>query len=168
MHAQPATVDDGRQVLIRPIRREDAAAERDFIMALSPRTRRARFLEQIAEPTPELIEKLVDVDHVNDAAFVAVDAGKPDRLVGVARYAVNNDPHECEIAVTVMDDWQGQGLDRALMQPLLETARRNGLRRMVSIDAANHHPMRELAQALGFQTRTDPDDPTQVIHSLTL
>lgn len=162
------TLDDGRQVQIRPIRSEDARAERAFIMALSPRTRRARFLEQISEPSEALIRKLVDVDHVNDEAFVAIDAADPLRLVGVARYAVDNDPTECEIAVTVMDDWQGQGLDQALMQPLMATARRNGLKRMISIDSANHHPMRELAQALGFSTRPDPDDPTQVIHSLAL
>ena len=164
----PHTLADGRQVLIRAIRREDAAAERNFIMALSPRTRRARFLEQIAEPSDELIGKLVDVDHINDEAFVAVDAVDDARLVGVARYAVDTDPVECEIAVTVMDDWQGQGLDRALMDALMARARDNGLKRMISIDSANHHPMRELARELGFTTVPDPDDHTQVIHSLDL
>ncbi|MDO5505978.1 MAG: GNAT family N-acetyltransferase [Pseudoxanthomonas suwonensis] len=161
-------LDDGRQACIRRIRHDDADALRGFIKALSPRTRRARFLEQINEPSDALIGRLVDVDHANDEAFVAVDAADPSCLVGVARYAVDNHPTEGEIAVTVMDDWQGSGLDRALMQPLMQAARANGLTSMISIDPANHHPMRELAQALGFTTGPDPDDSTQVIHRLQL
>ncbi len=37
-----------------------------------------------------------------------------------------------------------------------------------SIDAANNAPMRDLAKALGFETRHDPDDNRQVIHCLYL
>lgn len=159
---------DGRQALIRRICLDDAEPLRRFIMELSPRTRRARFLEQINEPSSSLIKRLVDVDHANDEAFVAVDAEQPQRLLGVARYAVEDDPRHCEIAVTVMDDWQGHGLDSALMQPLMQAARANGIERMHSIDPVNHQPMRDLARTLGFSTRPDPDDGTQLIHSLQL
>ena len=66
------TLRDHRQVLLRPIERQDAQAERDFIEALSPESRRARFLCQMNSPGEALIDSLTDIDYVNDVAFIAV------------------------------------------------------------------------------------------------
>lgn len=163
------TLSDGRQVLVRPMNPGDADAERAFITALSPRARRYRFQEQITEPDEALVNKLVNVDHVNDEAFVALSGeGDDARIVGVSRYAVGNDPLQCEIAVTVLDDWQGHGLGTALMQRLIDAARERGIRRMVSLDFAENLEMAHLAHHLGFTSAPDPDDRTQVVHTLEL
>lgn len=162
-------LSDGRRVLVRPMNPGDAEAERDFIVALSPQSRRNRFQEQIGEPSPEMIARLVDVDHVNDEAYIALSEESDFRaIVGVSRYAVGNDPLQCEIAVTVRDDWQGHGLGTLLMQQLIATARERGLQRMVSLDFAENREMAHLAHHLGFVTTPDPDDRTQVVHALTL
>ena len=164
-----ATLADGRQAMIRPMNPSDFEAERAFITALSPRARRYRFQEQISEPSPEMVAKLVAVDHANDEAFVALDGEGPDaQIVGVSRYAVGTDPEACEIAVTVLDAWQGQGLGTALLARLIEAARARGLKRMVSLDFAENQEMTHLAHHFGFETRPDPDDRTQVIHTLAL
>ena len=163
------TLADGRRVLIRPMNPGDAEAERAFILALSPQSRRYRFLEQIGDPSADMIAHLVDVDHVNDEAFVALaDADERGAIVGVSRYAVGSDPLACEIAVTVLDAWQGQGLGTALMRRLIDAARERGLQRMVSLDFAENQEMAHLAHALGFHTAPDPDDRTQVVHTLAL
>jgi hypothetical protein len=39
---------------------------------------------------------------------------------------------------------------------------------MTSIDLAENTKMQDLARYLGFSTRVDPDDATQVIHELDL
>ncbi len=163
------TLADGRKTLIRPRNPGDAEAERAFIVALSPQARRYRFQEQIREPTPEMIETLVNVDHINDEAFVALaDADERGAIVGVSRYAVGADPLTCEIAVTVLDAWQGQGLCTMLMRRLIDAARERGLQRMVSLDFAENQEMAHLAHHLGFHTAPDPDDRTQVVHTLAL
>lgn len=164
-----ATLADGRQALVRPMNPSDFEAERAFITALSPRARRYRFQEQIGEPSPEMVAKLVDVDHANDEAFVALDGEGPDAaIVGVSRYAVGTDPETCEIAVTVLDAWQGQGLGTALLARLIEAAKARGLKRMVSLDFAENQEMTHLAHHFGFETLPDADDRTQVIHRLVL
>jgi GNAT superfamily N-acetyltransferase len=163
------TLSDQRKVLIRPMNPGDADAERAFITALSPQARRYRFQEQIGEPSQEMVAKLVDVDHINDEAFVALSEDSADtRIVGVSRYAVCNDPLQCEIAVTVLDDWQGHGLGTALMHRLIDAARERGIKRMVSLDFAENREMTHLAHHLGFVTENDPDDRTQVVHTLAL
>ena len=163
-----ATLADGREAVIRPMNPSDFEAEREFITALSPESRRFRFQEQVVA-SDELVAQLVDIDHSRQEAFVAVaeDAGK-ERIVGVSRYALANEPGTCEIAVTVLDAWQGFGLGKLLMQRLIDAARERGLRRMVSLDFAENHHMTHLARHFGFTTTPDPDDRTQFVHALDL
>ena len=160
---------DGREVLIRPMNPGDADAERAFIVGLSQQTRRNRFQEQFSEPSDALVAQLVDVDHANDEAFAALAiVDGCERIIGVSRYAVGNVPDECEVAVTVLDAWQAQGLGTALMRTLIDAARERGIKRMVSLDFAENGEMTHLAHHLGFTTTPDPDDRTQVMHRLTL
>ncbi len=160
---------DGREVMIRPMNPGDAGAERTFIVGLSPQARRYRFQEQFSAPSDALVAQMVDVDHANDEAFAALATVEGcERIVGVSRYAVGSIPEECEIAVTVLDAWQGQGLGTALMRTLIDAARERGIKRMVSLDFAENSEMTHLAHHLGFTTTPDPDDRTQVVHRLTL
>jgi GNAT superfamily N-acetyltransferase len=160
---------DGTEVLVRPIGPQDAAAEKAFIESLSPQSRRSRFLGQIAHPSDALIQQLTDIDYINDVALVAIaPEGKDDKIVGVSRYAVDESRNGCECAVVVADAWQGKGLGTALMECLKAVAIERGLTSMRSVDMAENWEMRKLATALGFHSSPDPDDPRQVIHTISL
>lgn len=163
------TLSDGTHVVIRPIRKEDAALERAFIKRLSPESRRLRFLGQMNEASDALVKALTDIDYRRDVAFVAlVHREGEKREIGVARYGTNDDGTACECAVTVADEWRNRGLGVALMRHLIEVARSRGVRSMFSIDEADNGAMRDLAKFLGFRRARDPDDATQVIHTLAL
>ncbi|SFS13925.1 Acetyltransferase (GNAT) domain-containing protein [Dyella sp. OK004] len=163
------TLNDGSHVLVRPIRPEDRERESHFIERLSPESRHFRFLGEIREANPALLDQLVNVDYKKSMAFVALvhDNGEL-REVGVSRYSASGDDQHCECAVTVADDWQHRGLGVALMRHLIGVARHNGFRQMFSMDAASNEPMRDLAKYLGFDRKRDPQDAAQVIHSLDL
>lgn len=163
------TLSDGSQVLIRPLGRQDAAADLAFIKALSPQARRNRFLGQLAHPDDTLIERLTDIDYVNDVALAAVvPDGNGDRIVGVSRYAADPTRERCECAVVVADGWQRKGLGTALMKKLILIAQDRGIRLMESFDLAENREIHDLAKALGFHVRSDPDDARQVIYALPL
>ncbi len=163
------TLLDGTRVIIRPIRREDAALERAFLRRLSPESRRLRFLGQVSEAGDDLIRTLTDIDYRRDRAFIAlVHRGGEKRVIGVARYSADDQRAVCECAVTVADEWRNRGLAVALMRHLIEVARSRGMRSMFSVDEADNAAMRELAKFLGFRRTRDPDDASQVIHILTL
>jgi len=160
---------DGSTVLIRPIGEQDLELERAFVRRLSPQTRHWRFMGQVQELGAEQLRRFVDIDYGRDMAFVAlVHEDGEKREVGVSRYCVGADPHTCECAVVVADAWQGRGLGTVLMRHLIDTARAHGIRRMISIDAAENAAMRELARDLGFERRADAGDVTQVIHTIAL
>ena len=161
------SLDDGRHVLIRPLREEDRERERQFINRLSPATRHFRFLGEIKEASPALLDQLMDIDYQQSMAFVAlVHEDGELREVGISRYAACCEEGQCECAVTIADDYQGLGLDAVLMRHLIDVARRNGFRQMYSVDSAANRAMRDLCCALGFVGQRDPDDSTQVIHRL--
>ena len=163
------TLADGRHVLIRPLSRRDAAAERSFIEALSDQSRRYRFLGQVPHPSDEFIEQLTDIDYANDVALAAVvKDGAAEKIVGVSRYATDGGSERAECAVVVADEWQNKGLGTALMQHLIGIAQERGLLLLESTDMSENSEMRELARDLGFKSRSDPDDAHQVIYALTL
>ena len=160
---------DGTPVLVRPLTEADAPGEREFLESLSSESRRFRFLGQIGHPTEEMIRRLTHVESPRDIAFAAIaGAGDEQRIVGVSRYGGSADGSECEIAVTVRDDWQHRGVGTLLLAHLLQVAKARGIKRVWSIDSASNARMDELARYFGFERRPDPRDATQVIHSLWL
>ncbi|HDS1754592.1 GNAT family N-acetyltransferase [Pseudomonas sp. M5] len=162
-------LDNDTHVLIRPLQPKDRQREKNFIERLSPQSRHFRFLSQLKEPGEAMLDQLMVVDQDQHMAYVAlahVDGELQE--VGISRYATGADNQECECAVTVLDSWQRHGLGTLLLRHLIDHARAKGLRQMYSIDAAANVAMRDLAQAAGFTTARDPDDPSQLIHRLSL
>jgi GNAT superfamily N-acetyltransferase len=160
---------DGTVVLIRPLRPDDREREENFLRALSPDTKRLRFMCSFREASPRLIDQLMDVDDDNRMAYIAL-AHEDGHLheVGISRYSASGDQASCECAVTVAEHWRHRGLAVVLMRHLIDMARQHGFRQMYSIDSSGNQAMQELAAYLGFKRSLDPSDPTQVIHTLSL
>lgn len=160
---------DGTRVLVRPLRPEDREFEAEFIKRLSPEARRFRFLGDFKEPSQSLLDQLMKVDHAHEMAFVALvhDNGHL-REVGVSRYATGTDGQQAECAITVADDWRHRGIAVLLMCHLIDVARKNGLTELFTIEDPTNEAMRELAIYLGFQHKTELDDPRLVRYTLGL
>ena len=159
----------GTRALIRPIRAQDLALERQFLEALSPRSRRFRFLDTIQSPSPALLKQMVEIDPARDVALIALIAGETgEQQIGVARLCAAPDGRTCEFAVTVSDAWQRKGLGTHLMRRLIDSAVTRGLESMYSVDSADNDLMRGFAVHLGMRRETDPNDSTQVIHNVDL
>lgn len=162
------SLKDGRHVLIRALAAKDREREYAFIKRLSPESRHMRFLAQISEPGTALLDQLMDIDYKQRAAFIVLVHENGELIeIGISRYAATGE-EDCECAVTVADEWTQLGLATLLMEHLIKAARRNGFKRMYSVDSASNTAMRDLAKSLGFETHGDPDDTRQVIHRLSL
>jgi RimJ/RimL family protein N-acetyltransferase len=141
---RPVVLRDGSAVLIRPVRRADAPLLADGFARLSARSRRLRFLSPKRELSPAELGYFTDVDHHDHEALGAVDHAD-GRGVGVARYIRDAaDPRAAEIAVTVIDDWQGRGLGTELVAQLSERARSEGICRFTALVAADNPAMARL------------------------
>lgn len=151
---------DGTNVVIRPIRPEDAEIEQTFVRNLSPRSKYFRFMQSLRELTPEMLVRFTQLDYDRELAFIAVEKKDGREVeVAVARYGMNPDGESCEFAVVVADAWQGRGLGTRMMTLLMQAARARGFKTMEGQVLADNAAMLDLVRELGFATRPDPENP---------
>jgi RimJ/RimL family protein N-acetyltransferase len=131
----PVALRDGSKVLIRQVQPTDAPLLADGFARLSDKSRRMRFLARKDQLSAAELRYFTDVDHHNHEALAALDHAD-GRGVGIARYVRDaEDPHAAEIAVAIVDDWQGRGLGTELLARLSGRARSEGIRRFTALTA---------------------------------
>jgi acetyltransferase len=115
---------DGSQVVIRPIRPDDAPRLQQGFRMLSPETIYMRFLETAKELSDKQARFLAEVDYQQRMALVGtIQEEGEERLVAVARYDILPDrPGMAEAAIVVRDDYQNRGLGTQIMLYLIRYA----------------------------------------------
>jgi GNAT superfamily N-acetyltransferase len=154
-YRETLTLRDGRAVLLRPAHRSDADALQRFFASLSPRARLLRFhgaVNRLPDNALQMLTTQVAQRHVALVATTHTDDGART-LLAEARYAVREEG-EAEFAVTVADNWQGQGLGRALLQRLAVHARASGIQQLTGSVMPGNEPMLGLMTRLGAQLQS--------------
>jgi len=151
--SRAVTLRDGTAVRLRPIGPEDKRLLIDAFERLSEKSRYRRFFTSLPELSPGALTYFTEVDHSNHEAIIAIDP-KSGRAVGVARYIrVSEDPEAAEVAVVVVDDWQGRGIGRALLTRLTNRARREGISRFLAVVQADNRDAMSLLAGFANSTR---------------
>ena len=156
---------DGTDIIIRPIRPEDAEMEQEFVRNLSKESRYMRFMQALRELTPDMLVRLTQIDYDREMAFLALTRqdGKEVEM-GVTRYAINPDRNSCEFALVIADEFQNRGLGGVMMNILIDTARARGLRYIDGEVLAHNHGMLKLMQRLGFERqKSDIEDGIVIV-----
>lgn len=156
---------DGTDIVIRPIRPEDAEMEQAFVRNLSKESRYMRFMQALRELTPDMLVRLTQIDYDREMAFVALSKQDGQEVeIGVARYAINPDKASCEFALVIADDWQNRGLGGLMMNTLIDAARNRGLRTVEGEVLSHNTGMLKLMQRLGFDKhRSEMDDNIVIV-----
>jgi RimJ/RimL family protein N-acetyltransferase len=145
---------NGRQVLMRPLRPDDAALYPDFIAHVTPEDSRLRFFVAIRELSPVRIAELTRLDYSRAMAFIAIDEATGEML-GVVRLHRDGDGRGGEYAVIVRSALKGQGLGWLLMQRMIDYARAIGLAQVHGQVLAENTTMLRMCAELGFQVRDE-------------
>jgi RimJ/RimL family protein N-acetyltransferase len=133
-----AVLRDGSRVLIRPVQSADAPLLADGFARLSATSRWMRFLTPKKELSPAELRFLTDLDRHDHEALGALDH-RDGRGVGVARYVRQaDDPWGADVAVTIVDEWQGRGLGTELLARLSDRAREENIQRFTALVAAEN------------------------------
>ena len=153
-------LNDGTNVVIRPIRPEDAEMEAKFVRDLSQQTKYFRFMNSLHELSQEMLVRFTQIDYHDEMALIAVTSGdNREEQIGVARYTTNIDKQSCEFALVVSDQWRGRGIAHQLMSKLMEIARDRNLDKMQGQVLSENSKMLDLVASLNFQITVDPEDP---------
>lgn len=157
------TLADGTRLLIRPIVPTDADALAEAFERLSPLSRYRRFFTPMTRLSGSMLRALTETDEGNKFAWVAF-ACEDERthLVGVARYIRLPDPATAEVAVAVVDPYQGRGIGSLLLDALVLEALRGGICRFHGSVLADNAPMRAVLE--GTEARFSRDDEPGATH----
>ena len=92
-----------------------------------------------------------DVDHDRHEAHVAYECGS-GRAIGIARYVrLPGDRSAADVAVTVIDEWQGHGIGRSLLALLTRRAADAGIRRLHADALRENRRALRLLRGIGFR-----------------
>ncbi|SNY92016.1 acetyltransferase [Cohaesibacter sp. ES.047] len=158
---QVRELKNGRTVFIRPMKPEDEALFPGFFDHVTDEDMRLRFFSAARTMTHAFISRLTQIDYARSMAFIAVDPMSGEMLASVRLMGDGN--HETgEYAVMVRSDLKGLGLGWIMMKLILQFAEKDGFREVAGEVLRSNKTMRQMCEALGFETRTDPDDPDLV------
>jgi RimJ/RimL family protein N-acetyltransferase len=150
----PVHLRDGTEGVVVPLLPANREALQEEYEHLSSKTRFGRFLTAVPELRNKMLDQLVDdVDGVDHVALVllVLTEGWTEVPVGLARtIRYPDDPTAADVAVTVVDDWQGRGVATALLEVLMRH-RPKGVERIVTVisssNAASLAMLRRLCDA---------------------
>lgn len=142
--AEPITLRDGTQMVMRRIAPDDWVELIALVARLSPESRRFRFFTPKRHIPPAFARRLAIVDFVDRAAFVCHLPGET-AIRAVGRYESERPGGPtAEVAFVVEDAYHGQGIGTHLLEHLEELARANGKTEFVASVLAENDDMLEL------------------------
>ncbi len=161
-YRETAVLRDGSRVTVRLVRPDDKELLRRGFDRLSPASRYRRFLATRGELSDAELVYLTEVDGHDHFAIGAAleDASGRQEGVGIGRFIRSTkDPAVAEVAVAVVDDWQGKGLGTLLLLRLVAAARERGIERFAGQVLASNDAIRGmLAQVEKVSTRADGNE----------
>jgi acetyl coenzyme A synthetase (ADP forming)-like protein len=146
--ASDVVLRDGSTVRVRPARSADATRVEDYLIGLSPETRRLRFWSQAID-VRQLARKIVDVDYDDHLTLLVLQGGDEGRMVGGAQY-IRIEGGRAEVSLSAADEFQGKGMGSILLGQMAQEAARHGITTFVAEVLPENHKMINVFRASGF------------------
>ena len=157
------TMKDGKEVVIRPIRPEDEPMMIEFHKKLSERSVYLRYFQPLKltqRTAHERLTRTCFIDYNREMALVAErknEAGETE-ILAVGRLSKLHGRDEAELAAVATDAAQHKGLGTELYRRLIEFARDEKLKRVVSTMLPENREMRAVCVKHGFKMFSNLED----------
>ena len=155
--SQTGTLRDGTPVTIRVMRPDDRERIVRAFNKLDADTIYTRFFSFRKEIPARTLDRIADIDFDHLAGLVAtLGSGGDETVIAAATYVVapaDDGARVAEVAFTVEEDYQGQGLAKRLLAALITLARRHGIARFQAEVLAGNAPMLAVFQRSGQPMR---------------
>jgi acetyltransferase len=145
------------ELLIRPIRPEDAPLLLSLYESLSPRSIYMRFFTPLRSFQNSMLVRFTQIDYDREIALVAIqEIEGEEKMLGVARVILDIKQHHGEFAVIVSDACQGKGIGAELLSQCLSIAKERGIESVMGVVLTENTQMLALGRKLGFKIARVP------------
>ena len=161
-------LNDGRNVILRPIKPEDESMWLEMFKKFSEGSVRFRFFQSIKSTPHEVRVRYCNIDYDREIAIVAELTEEGDRkILGVVRVILEPDRKTGEIAMIVADPWQGQGLGSKMTDYVIEICKDKKMETIYGIIMVDNKPAINLLRKMGFTIESTSDGYVKATLNLT-
>jgi len=148
------TLPEIGDLMVRPIRPEDAPLLSELFATLSPQSIYYRFFYPMKKLSQKMLARFTQIDYDREIALVAIsESGSQEKMLGAARVILQQNMKDAEFAVLVGDPWQGKGIGAQLLQTCLDIAKERHFRNIWGVALAENKGMLALGRKLNFTIR---------------
>jgi RimJ/RimL family protein N-acetyltransferase len=155
----------GLPVTIRAVRPDDKDKINEAFHNLEPDTIYTRYFRYKTSLSDAELKWATELDFENDVALVVTveDAGK-EIVIGGSRFSILDSPpgapRSAEIAFTVEEDYQGQGIASRLLKHMVRIAREKGVAFLEAEVLSRNAAMLTVFKRSGLPTKSVYEDGT--------
>ncbi|MBN2563086.1 MAG: GNAT family N-acetyltransferase [Phycisphaerae bacterium] len=154
-----ATLKDGTQVLVRPVRPQDEPMMKDMFYSFSEQTMRLRFHSYARAMPHQRLQVFCNVDYDTEMALIGLVGPRGhEEVIAIASYISDATKTCAEVAFVVRDDWQRKGLGSYLFAQLVEISRSKGIRDLEAYVLTENAAMLKVFHGAGLETVTSTED----------
>ncbi|MDH4204654.1 MAG: GNAT family N-acetyltransferase, partial [Desulfobacteraceae bacterium] len=150
------TVREGvGELLIRPIRPEDASLLVELFGSLSRQSVHFRFFGPLKMLSPSMLARFTQIDYDREIALVALLGIEPnEKMLGVARVITDiYNRKNAEFSIVVGDPWHGKGIGAELLKRCLSISKERGIENVQGLVLPENTQMLALGKKLGFTAK---------------
>jgi acetyltransferase len=160
-YVRQTILQDGTEVLLRPIKPEDEPLWLAMLGSCSKESLYSRFRYFFHWETHEAATRYCYIDYDREIAIVAeiMEAGQK-KLVGIGRLVADPDNESVEYAILIADAWQKKDLGNIITDFCLEVAESRKLKKIVAQTTTDNKRMISVFQKRGFEVKINNHDST--------
>ena len=163
---RPSKLNDGTEILLRPIKPEDEPFWIEMLGNCSKESIYSRFRYDFYYDSHEVATQFCFIDYDREIAIVAeINLGDKKQLIGVGRLIADPDVENAEYAVLITDDWQHRELGQILTSYCIEIAKDIGIKKISAETTKSNKAMVAVFRKLGFKVFYN-DDTTVTVSKL--
>ncbi|MBL7222400.1 MAG: GNAT family N-acetyltransferase [Candidatus Brocadiae bacterium] len=150
------TLRDGTQIFFRPVKPTDEGALSEMLYSLSQESVHTRYFTHTKTFPHKDVQKLTNIDYVNELAVVGVVPGPEgdEEIVAIAQYFLDPMTLTAEVAFIVHDEWQQKGMGTFLLDYITQVARQRGVKTFTATVLPANKPMLAIFHNSGYNVAT--------------
>ena len=156
-------LDDGSEVLLRPIKPEDEPMWLELLASCSKESIYLRFRYDFYYDSHDVASQFCFIDYDREIAIVAeIEEEGKKKIIGVGRLIADPDVEIMEYAILITDIWQKKGLGYTITRYCMNIAKNKGIKRLVAETTKDNKPMITVFRKLNFKIHFNEDTTVSV------
>lgn len=160
-YIEKTVLQDGTNVLLRPIKPEDEPLWLEMLGSCSKETIYSRFRYFFHWEAHEIATRYCFIDYDREIAIVAeITEGEKRQIAGIGRLIADPDHETVEFAILIADDWQQKDLGNILTDFCLYIAGKWNLKKIMAQTTTDNNRMIAVFKKRGFDMAINSQDST--------